>query len=514
MRLRAPRLGRFSALSLLAFLAFFAVALAPLASEEAFGFGDSAVGGDEAITAGGDSLSLPSAGVKVGGEAVVGASLFFDDIDNGRSLRAAKLGDGFAGRLNFLASGSNADAAINLKVRPAESGATPIEVDEAYARAYWGKLDLEAGLRKLSWGKADSSGPLDAVNPLDYSDLTVTDALERKIARPMVHASYSLGSFTKLEGVFVPSFQGHSFATGGKWAPSQLSGMKDGLAKIADATVYKIIAGMAAKNIPTANATASLSASLSALSSSLSSIDLMSFYPDMSSLRYAQAGLRLTTSVASSDLGVQYYYGYLPRPAIAIDAEKLFPVNASNPLAPTLSFNRGAISVAYNPYHQIGVDWAAVVATLNARAELAANVTQDLSGDDGEVYNPSALWSLGFDRDLFAGINLNAQGAGSVRLMDDKVGSSPADCEGGTDMTHTTVTVKLTKKFLKDELELGAAGVWGVEDRDFLAMPELSWTKGDTELSFALGIFGGDWDGEMGQYGDNDYARISLKYAF
>jgi hypothetical protein len=35
---------------------------------------------------------------------------------------------------------------------------SPVYVDEAYLTAYFGKLDVTGGFRKLTWGKADSMG--------------------------------------------------------------------------------------------------------------------------------------------------------------------------------------------------------------------------------------------------------------------------------------------------------------------------------------------------------------------
>jgi hypothetical protein len=59
-------------------------------------------------------------------------------------------------------------------------------------------------------------GPLDVVNPLDYSDLSdLSDMMNLKIARPLVHASFRFGQFFKLEGVFVPNFEPAGFASSG-----------------------------------------------------------------------------------------------------------------------------------------------------------------------------------------------------------------------------------------------------------------------------------------------------------
>jgi hypothetical protein len=50
--------------------------------------------------------------------------------------------------------------------------------------------------------------------------------------------------------------------------------------------------------------------------------------------------LRFTTTIGgAADIGFQYYYGRLTTPAVTMTAD------------PTATF-------AYNPYHQIGADWA------------------------------------------------------------------------------------------------------------------------------------------------------------
>lgn len=48
----------------------------------------------------------------------------------------------------------------------------------------------------------------------------------------------------------------------------------------------------------------------------------------------------------------------------------------------------------------------------------------------------------------------------------------------------------------------------------FLILPSIVWTKGDVEVELAGGIFGGDDEGEIGHFGDNDYASLSLTYTF
>jgi hypothetical protein len=389
---------------------------------------------------------------------------YVDDFADG--VDTVKLGDIFGGKLNFAAETSRADAVINLEFAPGPvyyDKKSPVFIDEAYVRSYFGDFEIEGGLRKLTWGKADALGPLDVINPLDYSDFSamsqaVSDLMNLKIARPLIHASYRIGSFSKIEGVFVPTFEPIRLAEEGRWAPAQMAALS---------------------RLPPENV----------------------IRPDTTTLDYAQAGLRFTTTIAgAADIGVQYYYGRLTTPAVTMVSD------TGTPPLPVATF-------AYNPYHQIGLDYAQVIAGFNLRTELAANITGDLAGDDGAVYNPSLAWSLGFDRDLFAGINLNLQCNETIRLLDGKI-TGPQDIEADSDITSTNVTVALSKKFLRDELELKAAVIWEAEGGACLVMPSLIWARDDVAVELSAGIFAGGDEGLFGQFHDNSFVKVGLKYTF
>ncbi|MDR2480885.1 MAG: hypothetical protein LBD07_01140 [Spirochaetaceae bacterium] len=419
-----------------------------------FGFGDEAAA---AIPDNGQSVS-------VSGEASASFTGYTDDfLEN---ISEVKSGDLFSGKINFSAKNSFAESLISLKLSTIQSQAVvpasafPVAFDEAFVRMYIGGAEVEAGLRKLTWGKADSFGPLDITNPYDYTELTnLRNLLEMKIARPLVHLTYRLGEFSKIEGLFIPYFEGSRFDTSGRWKPSQMD-------------------------------------------FSQSPIPISIIFADTSTLAYAQEGLRLTATVGSSDIGIQYYHGRINKPAYKITL-------ASPP----------SVEILYNEYNQIGIDWARVIAGFNIRAETAANITSDFKGDDGSVYNPSIAWSLGFDRDIFWSVNLNIQANESIRLMNNKTGSadimaSDFDIEGGKDATYTRITAALSKKFFRDELELRTAVLWDIEDNDFFIVPAVVWTKDSASVECSGGIFGGDDKGELGQYYKNCFAKIILKYLF
>jgi len=442
-----------------------AIVLTFAEGQEGFGFGEE--GSDGAAPA----ISAAGTGVKVGGSLEIGGSLFFDEMDD---IGAVSLGDLYSTRLSIDATGSKVDASLRLKaskdiieLRPADI------VDEARLRVSSGPLSFEGGLMKLTWGKADSQGPLDVLNPLDLSDLTVTDSLERKIARPMIHASVAIGESSKAEAVFLPGFEGYRLATSGRWRPGQFDEL--------DATITYLV-GMGASWFGGVTYASLLDAI------------------DMSSLADSQAGARFSTSFGSIDLGLQYFYGYLFTPAVKF---------MGTPLPST-------VELVYNRYHQIGADCAAVIAGFNARAELAANLTEDLKGDAPSVYNPNLAFSLGFDRDLFAGVNLNLQYAGTYRLKDGEIDDSATsyDIEKGTDALSSALTAVVTKSLFKDALDLKLTTIWEIDDEDFLLMPSVAYALGDAEIELSAGIFGGDEDGQMGQYADSSYVKAALRYTF
>jgi len=477
-----------------------------------FGFGSDEDAGKEA--------SASSVAVKVGGEIAVEFSPYTHDFDK----QIISFGDMVFGKLNFKATGENVEAyaAFNLNADSigelweedtllGELNYTPLIIDEAFLRGYIGPVTIEAGLRKLTWGKADSLGPLDVINPLDYTDLrNMTDIQAVKIARPLFHVSWDMDGFSKIEGVFIPNFTGHRFAQEGRWAPAQYADMRETAA-----------AGILDRALQTYPQYASLIQSMYPYAAAgFSDMPLES--ADMSTLEYFQAGLRFTTTAGPADIGVQYFYGNLFRPDFSIAGVDAFlfdllrgnyPPDPMNPyfgdpslLSPQLKYNR---------YHQIGLDYAQVLFTLNVRAELAFHLTEDRQGDDGSVRNPFIGWSLGFDRDLFWGINANIQCNETIRLFNNKIENNPVlDCEAGANATATRFTLRLSKKFFRDELESKVTCIWDLEDSDGYIIPALTWTVGNLSTELSAGIFTGKEDGELGQYWENTFVRVGLKYSF
>jgi hypothetical protein len=471
-------------------LVFFSAQLYAQDDNFGFGFDDDGSGAPS-----GAGAALPFS-VNISGEARIKITAFTDDFDKTEKV---KLGSLFSGKLNFEAASDPADAVVNLKINPDFDGSAwknPFSIDEAFGRFYFGKIVFEGGIRKLTWGKADSFGPLDVINPIDYSDLSeMSDLTAIKIASPMLHFTFNAGDWTKIEAVFVPSFSGNYYETdiNNRWVISEVKGVPE---KIADSIVSKKQELAPYKN--------NYESQVKML---IETGALKDLYPKTASLEYFQGGLRGTTTVGSSDIGLQYYYGRLFRPAIS-------GIKATLP-APYSTVEEITAKIDYNKFHQIGLDWARVIAGFNIRTELAGNITEDLNGDDGSAYNPFISWSLGFDRDLFLGINLNLQASENIRLMHDKINSdSSIDTEAGKEATSTRITSVLSKKILQERVELKIKTLYGVEDKDCYIMPGVSWTREAVSAELSAGIFAGEKSGELGQYRDNYYIKATVGYQF
>ncbi len=543
-----------------------------------FGFGAASESTGDAAGSFGFAPSAPAASAKLGGAAINGelrfnAIGFIENTDELERVSAKALS-----KLSFSAADDKAELIIDLKLDPSLLSSDPaLIVDQAAVKLYSGPLTLSGGLIKTSWGKADAFSALDVLNPQDLSDLSLDDGLDRKIAVPMISAKAALGLSAQIETVFLPVFRGHKIAWSGPWTakavrdqktaasallyygadPLANSGRGNGLyysyyqsawstawAAAYDAaynavfnsvydtafsTGYTALTDAFGPNHTAAQVAAVIDQAFSAAADAAASqvkayadaacadnssaiaaearaasdkrLSELLAYPDTSGFDYFQAGLRLTGAAGPMDLGAQYFYGYLPTPAANAD--------------PTAFIEAGyKVPLSYNRYHHAGLDAAWTLGAFAFRAEAALNLTEDMAGDKPLIYNPFAAWSLGFDRELFAGFTFNAQGSGTIRLYNDKVGSGAYDIEKGQALSSTKIIIDLRHKLFRDTVEWELAAVYGIEDKDFMLAPRLSWYLGEGSLDLALRWFGGDADGELGQFADRSYARLGFSYKF
>lgn len=359
-------------------------------------------------------------------------------------------------KLEFKAAGEKAEGYVSLDI---DKNILIVEVlDEAWLRIFEGRSTIQAGLMRVSWGRADSMSVLDVLNPRDLRDLTVRDEKEIKIPMPMIRFSESLGEVFNADLVYIPWFEGDRIADSGLWASYQI---------------------LALKQLPGAFPFGA---------------------PTTTTLEYGQAGLRVTAALKGIDLGAQYFYGYMTTPSI-------------NMIPYALSLGAKPVTIGYNRYHHLGLDTAFVLAGLNIRLETAANITEDIEGDDPVVYNNNIAWTAGFDRELFAGIDLNFQAMGMFRLSHDKI-TNALDIEKDTDMATVRLAVLLSRSFWNERLKLELLGMTSSDKWDYMVEPGAVVAFGDAEIALRGRYFDGDAKGQFGQFNSKSYLTLSTKYKF
>jgi len=483
---------------------FFLMFIPVLCFGQGFGFEDDA--GEQ----GGATLPF-----NIRGKIEAGPTMFINDFKGGDGAEPVLVSDIIKANTGFEINGKNAQAFLGFNLSYASfsefkdndfSLYLPRLIDEAWLKGYFGKFTVQAGIIKLRWGRMYTPGPLDVVNPLDYSNLTnLTESRDMKIARPLIHASFGFGEFSSVEAVFLPSFAPHRFAQNGRWVPSEYSKITDGVLNL-----FKANPALAPLLPFIPDITDRISSNVTA-------------FPQTSSIDYFQTGMRFNTVIGSSDLGFQYFYGNYMRPSVIFSLSSVNDfivdlVGSINPgPPPTITPNYSLIkyNVEYSRYHQIGVDYSQVLLGFTVRAEFAAHITNDLSGSDGKVKNPFLAWAFGFDRDIFAEININVQLNENIRLLNDKVGNNPeTDCEAGTNVTSTRLMLMISKNFFRDKLECKVVNIWDIESSGFAVIPSVAWILNDLRIEMTAGFFAGAANSELGQYRDNSFLKLKMIYSF
>lgn len=512
------------------FTAFVLAALA--AGAQDFGFGE-----PEAETdAGTQTPAVP--GLTFGGEVDFSGRAFVDAADPASS--AVQTPSSAVVRLG--AGGAAVDLTLALRVSPEILASNPGRViDEAVLRTYLGNLELTTGLAKIAWGKGDSLRVLDLINPQDYTDFINQDLEDRKVAQALFKADLRTGESGKWEAVYVPFFEGDTLPLEGTWAPKAFTdlrrqirtgfysgsnpsangGIGDGVYAAAYSVTLgglvesAIVSALAAGAPDYATAAASVTgnsttmATLRAQASQMAAaqaesqvdamIDDLLVFPNTKTLSWGQGGLRYTDSFAGFDWGLQYYTGFLRTPVFNADPAKLAATRH--------------LAVSYNRYHQAGADAAFVLFDVNLRAEAAWHQTADVPGTDPLVRNPFASAALGLDRTL-AGISLNLQG-----LATWTPGLSGArgafDVEKDADEYSGTVAGQAAYRFWNDRAEVSLAASTSLPDRDWVLIPGLEVTPvDDVTLSVGGKWFGGDAQGQLGQYADRSFFEVKAGYTF
>ena len=307
-----------------------ALSLASFSFAQDFGFGDSEFGSNDDFSGSGFEESSSPA-VAISGEvgAKTRAWVGAPNEDNGNydtkgyksayDLSKTDMDAGAYANLELNYEGDYTGANIKLKLDSDTLKDYPEDViDEAYATGSFkeGKFQLKAGKIKEVWGKGDKIHVLDNFNANDYTDFIFPDYIDRRLGEVMFKATANLSwdYNIKLEGIFTPWMTADRFA-----------GEDSFLYPAAQAKLTNTVAGIVKHNaaIDLANSLSLSDTTKTDLPGivdglqTMSSFSADSLYEDnnLKSLKYGQAGLRLTGTLAGIDWGASYYYGHYKQPS-------------------------------------------------------------------------------------------------------------------------------------------------------------------------------------------------------
>lgn len=347
----------------------------------------------------------------------------------------------------------------------------------------------------MVWGEGDQVHVVDHINPEDLSDFINPDYLDRQVGEEMIKIDrYFRGGNANLEFVYTPDFNGNRLANDpdsplGNWIINPFAA-EITFAEILDNTAYR-----SEKEI------------LDRVESSIQDED-------------HQFALRFTDSRGGTDYGFSYYKGYLREPS--------YDKAAINRLRTALDQNGfdqsefeaelDAADIHYDEVDAFGFEMARVIGDINSRFELAYLRTDDSSGDDPLTRNNRIGWVVGGDRNLpYNNLNLNIQFTGEKILDDDAIGNNELHIDYDEDGDYTThrAIVKLEDSYQNERIIPQLTWIYNFNDNDYSLEAAVDYElQQDLELQLSHKIFRGDEDTTFGQFEDNDFTSIALKYSF
>ena len=315
-----------------------ALSLTSFSFAQDFGFGDSDFGGSDDF--GGSSFEESSApSVAISGEVGASARAWggtknedgeFDTRHYGAAYDfcKSKIEKSAFANLDFTYSGDYTEALIKLKFNPGTIKDNPEDIlDEASVSGSFkeGRFQVKAGKLKEVWGKGDKVHVLDNFNANDYTDFIFPDYIDRRIGEVMFKttANISWDYNLKLEGIYAPMMTADRFASKGQLVPYAQTKLTN--------TVKSILKeqGAATANVAlNATTDAEKASASSALVKGIMDLSEFStnnlFEDDIKTIKYGQAGARLTGTLAGIDWGASYYYGHYKQPSANVEKYAIY----------------------------------------------------------------------------------------------------------------------------------------------------------------------------------------------
>ncbi len=396
------------------------------------------------------------------------------------------------GRIELQYEAGRTAATLDFSV-----GTDDIELNELSLRYFGSPLLLEAGYMKKVWGKGDEYHVINLMNPRNLEDFTNGgEYIEWIDPEVMLSVSVPVRQMGQIELLYSPWFTGDHIPSSGRWSPYQA----DALAALAEESVSYNAYMVYLETLAAGGDDSAASLAQTAYLSEHSDGDAL--YPDTEGWDWNQFAAYYTDTFGSVDLGLMYYYGYYGEPAVEAEYSGAQIID---------------LALDYNRMQAFGMDFGAVIGPFNTRGELAYYMTDDVGGDDREVYNNRIKWVAGFDVGLpVSSLNFNIQETGTWILNSDEIDSLDMEYDDDEDYTENLIILKLTDHYNHEKLEAAVTAVYHIEKKGWKIAPDVKIDlSDDLELEAEYCVYGGDDETSLfGQFNDNDYLELQMTYSF
>ena len=349
------------------------------------------------------------------------------------------------------------DVEKDLEVEDEEDYHAYIDLREAFVDLTFDKMDVRLGKQQVVWGKTDGFRVLDAVNPLDYREFVLNDFLDSRIPLWMAKMEYYFTFEYSLQALIIPEMQFFEQAKAGSEYELDTLTIPEGIRPMINDTQE----------------------------------------PD-ESVEHTEYGLKFTGFHEGWDVTLNYLYSWDDIPTIK----------------KSLDTDAGTITISpeHERLHIVGGSFANVFWDAVVRGEMAAKIGKYFSVDDPTdpdmvVEKTLLSYALAFERDLFDISWLLQILQESILDYDDAITDDQVD---------TKITLRGTKNFMNETLEVVLSTIYGVNETEFVIRPSMEYDITDsTKITVGADFFeGGDDDTMFGQFDEKDRLYVELKYSF
>lgn len=349
------------------------------------------------------------------------------------------------------------DVEEDLHVENEKDYRANLDLREAFVDLTFDKLDLRLGKQQVVWGKTDGFRVLDTVNPLNYKEFVLSDFLDARIPLWMGKVEYYFNTDFSLQALAIPEMQFFEQAKAGSEYELSVLSVPEGIRAMINAPEE----------------------------------------PE-ESFENTEYGLKFTGFYKGWDFTLNYLYSWDDVPIIK----------------KSLDMATGTLTVSpeHERLHIVGGSFANVFWDAVIRGELAAKIGQYFSVDDPAV--PDMVvektllsYALAFERDLFDISWLMQILQETILDYDDDITDDQVD---------TKITLRGTKNFMNETLEVVVSTIYGVNETEFLIRPSIKYDITDsTKIKVGADFFeGGSSDAMFGQFDKKDRLYVELKYSF